>query len=76
MAAEDWSTVAPDAVLGFWFPDDGHDAQVRDAPRVLEWRMRGGADDTIRERFSDLTDAAAGGCSTTGPPRRVGGSRS
>ena len=61
MAAKDWPAVTPDAVLGFWFPDDGHDRSLEAHRAFWTWRMRGGADDAIRDRFSDLTEAAAKG---------------
>ena len=61
MQSRDWASVAPDVVLDFWFPEDGHETDF-DAHRAFWiWRMRGGADDAIRERFADLTEAAAKG---------------
>jgi uncharacterized protein (DUF924 family) len=57
----EWEDATPDAVLAFWFPDDGHDAS-HDAHRAFwKWRMRGSCDDSIRSRFADLTEAAAKG---------------
>ncbi|MCK0537112.1 DUF924 family protein [Alcanivorax quisquiliarum] len=55
--------IAWQEVLAFWFPE-GHSLRVD--PGVHQdhwfWRMRGGADQVIVDRFSALTaDAAAGG---------------
>ena len=61
MQARDWAAEAPDAVLDFWFPQDGHDADFETHRAYWTWRMRGGADDVIRERFTELTEAAAMG---------------
>jgi uncharacterized protein (DUF924 family) len=61
MQQTDWATVTPDAVLDFWFPESGHAADTAAHGEFWTWRMRGGADDGIRERFADLTDAAARG---------------
>jgi uncharacterized protein (DUF924 family) len=61
MQSKDWAAVSPDAVLRFWFPQDGHDASFEAHHAFWMWRMRGGADDAIRERFSELTEAAAMG---------------
>lgn len=48
MQSRDWSAVAPDEGLDFWFPDAGHDRDF-DAHRAFwTWRMRGEADETIR----------------------------
>jgi uncharacterized protein (DUF924 family) len=61
MKSRDWAAVTPDEVLDFWFPNDDHEADF-DAHRIFwTWRMRGGADDAIRQRFADLTEAAAKG---------------
>ncbi len=61
MQSRDWNSVTPDLVLDFWFPEDGHETDF-DAHRAFwVWRMRGEADDAIRERFGDLTEAAAKG---------------
>lgn len=55
------ATETPQAVLDFWFPEDGHDRD-HEAHRVFwTFRMRGGADAAIRERFGALTEAAARG---------------
>lgn len=48
------------AVLDFWFPD-GVDADLETHKNYWMWRMRGGADESIVERFSDLTARAAAG---------------
>ncbi len=61
MAAQDWTDTGPDVVLEFWFPDDGHQASVDTHRAFWEYRMRGGADSTICERFAELTQAAAFG---------------
>jgi uncharacterized protein (DUF924 family) len=50
----------PEDVLGFWFPDLTGADHVRLAGQ-FEWWFRGGADQTITERFADLTDRAAHG---------------
>jgi uncharacterized protein (DUF924 family) len=47
-------------VLAFWFPEGGDvDAETHD--RHWSWRMMGGADEAIIQRFSDLTTQAAVG---------------
>jgi uncharacterized protein (DUF924 family) len=56
-----WEFVGPEAVLDFWFPDDGHDASLEAHRAFWTWRMRGEADEAIRVRFTDLTEAAAKG---------------
>jgi uncharacterized protein (DUF924 family) len=61
MSDHDWSTTTPDAVLAFWFPDDGHDASLETHRTFWTWRMRGGVDDPIRAQFADLAAAAARG---------------
>ena len=61
MQSRDWASVAPDVVLDFWFPEDGHETDFDTHRAFWIWRMRGGADDAIRERFADLTEAAAKG---------------
>ena len=49
-----------DEVLEFWFPADaGRDFETHKA--YWDWRMRGGADDEIVRRFSQLTERAARG---------------
>jgi len=58
---EDWSSVGPDAVLAFWLPEDGHWQDFDRHRAFWTWRMRGEADDAIRERFAALTEAAAKG---------------
>ena len=58
---EDWSQATPEPVLDFWFPEDGHERDF-DAHRAFwTWRMRGGADQAICERFTGLAEAAARG---------------
>ncbi len=61
MEARDWAAVGPEEVLGFWFPDDGHDASFEAHRAFWSWRMRGGVDEPIRERFAALSEAAAKG---------------
>ena len=61
MEARDWAGVGPDEVLDFWFPEDGHDASFDAHHAFWTWRMRGGADEPIRDRFASLTEAAAKG---------------
>ena len=61
MQSRYWNSVTPDLVLDFWFPEDEHETDF-DAHRAFwTWRMRGGADDAICQRFADLTKAAAKG---------------
>lgn len=60
-AAPHWAAVGPEAVLDFWFPDDGHDRTLEAHRGFWAWRMRGGVDAPIRERFGALTEAAARG---------------
>src|SRR3712207_8054846 len=49
-----------DEVLEFWFPDHpDEDAETHGAHWM--WRMRGGADEEIIRRFTDLTNKAAAG---------------
>jgi uncharacterized protein (DUF924 family) len=61
MQSQDWVSSTPDEVLDFWFPEDGHDADYYTHGAFWMWRMRGEADDTIRKRFTNLTEAAAKG---------------
>jgi uncharacterized protein (DUF924 family) len=61
MDSQDWAPVTSEVVLDFWFPDDGHHAAMESHRAYWIWRMRGGADDAIVERFSELTEAAAKG---------------
>jgi uncharacterized protein (DUF924 family) len=60
-AVRDWSAVGPEEVLDFWFPDDGHDLTAEAHRAFWTWRMRGGVDEPIRGRFTELTEAAARG---------------
>ena len=47
-----------DAILEFWFPADaGRDIETQ--TEFWTWRMRGGADASIVERFADITERAA-----------------
>ena len=61
MTADDWARVTPDAVLDFWFPDNGHWQSPETHLDFWRWRMQGGADDDICARFSAVTEAAARG---------------
>jgi uncharacterized protein (DUF924 family) len=56
-----WDRVEPDGVLAFWFPDDGHDADLDTHRTFWMHRMRGGVDEEIRARFTELTEAVARG---------------
>lgn len=58
---DDWTETTPEAVLGFWFPDDGHEATLEAHRAFWRFRMSGGADTAICTRFADLTEAAARG---------------
>jgi uncharacterized protein (DUF924 family) len=58
---EDWSGTTPEAVLGFWFPDDGHWTDLDRHRAFWSFRMRGGVDATICRDFAELTGAAARG---------------
>ncbi len=51
----------PDEVLDFWFPEDGHWTCPDRHRDFWAWRMQGGADADICDRFADLTLAAARG---------------
>jgi uncharacterized protein (DUF924 family) len=61
MDGRKWAGVGPDEVIDFWFPEDGHDASFESHRAFWTWRMQGGADDSIRDRFGALTEAAATG---------------
>ncbi|MFT7520910.1 MAG: hypothetical protein ACI9MC_003061 [Kiritimatiellia bacterium] len=47
-------------LLDFWFPADAGDT-LPIHKEYWMWRMRGGADDAVIERFSALTERAAAG---------------
>ena len=49
-----------DEVLQFWYPDSPEEDAETHARRSA-WRMRGGADEEIVARFSDLAEQAAAG---------------
>jgi uncharacterized protein (DUF924 family) len=49
-----------DEVLRFWFPDSP-DEDLETHGRRSAWRMRGGADEEIVARFTDVTEQAAAG---------------
>ena len=51
----------PEDVLDFWFPDNGHDRELKTHLEFWAWRMRGDADPVITEHYADLTEAAACG---------------
>ncbi|MDH5529863.1 MAG: DUF924 domain-containing protein [Paracoccaceae bacterium] len=53
--------LAPEAVLDFWFPDDGHWTTIESHRAFWTWRMSGGADTDIQKRFAEVTEAAARG---------------
>ena len=61
MEASEWGSSRPDEVLAFWFPEDGHEADLEAHRAFWTRRMRGGVDDEIRARFGELTEAAARG---------------
>ena len=61
MQARDWAVTGPEAVLGFWFPESGHEADAEAHNAFWMHRMRGGADGDIRAGFTELTEAAARG---------------
>lgn len=54
---QDWCEV-----LHFWFPE-GHrlDTPLTEHQEHWAWRMRGGADDEIKNQFTELTEEAAAG---------------
>ena len=67
---------APDAVLGFWFRDDGHDRSLRRiGPRT--WRMPRGRRRIAKGRFGELVARRGDGASssTLGRERRAGAPR-
>lgn len=51
----------PEAVLSFWFPDNGHQNDRATHGAFWDERMQGGMDQIIHEEFADLTMAAAKG---------------
>jgi uncharacterized protein (DUF924 family) len=51
----------PEAVLGFWFPDSGHQHDADAHGAFWTERMQGGMDAAIIARFAGLTLAAATG---------------
>lgn len=51
----------PQAVLDFWFPDDGHWNSIESHLAFWEYRMRGGVDAAILRDFGPVTEAAARG---------------
>jgi len=57
----DWANTAPDEVLEFWFPDDGHHLTMDTHGAFWMWRMGGKAHQDIIDKFSELTEAAAKG---------------
>ena len=54
------ATVTPDEILDFWFPD-GPDPDPETHMNLWMWRMRGGANDAILARYSDVTRQAPEG---------------
>lgn len=53
--------MAPETVLDFWFPDDGHWNSLETHRDYWIWRMGGGADTAIHARFAKVTEATARG---------------
>ena len=49
-----------EAIWNFWFPEDAGDT-LEGHQEYWTWRMRGGADSQIIERFSETTERAAAG---------------
>lgn len=61
MGKQDTEMVWQD-VLGFWFPEGAEPGiDLATHREHWLWRMRGGADEEVRRRFSDLTARAAAG---------------
>jgi uncharacterized protein (DUF924 family) len=64
-----------DAVLEFWFPD-GFGDDLETHREQWTWRMRGGADVAIVERFSELCEQAGRGKLDSWPRPPAAGSLS
>lgn len=54
------SDVTPNEIVDFWFPE-GPDPDPQQHIDLWTWRMRGGADDEILTRYSEVTEHAASG---------------
>lgn len=52
--------VTPDEILEFWFPD-GPEPEPERHWELWRWRMRGGANDAIIAKYSEITDRATSG---------------
>lgn len=52
--------VTPDEIIDFWFPD-GPEPELRRHGELWMWRMRGGADAEVIEKYSEVTQRAANG---------------
>lgn len=52
--------VTPDEIFEFWFPD-GPEPEAEQHWEHWRWRMRGGANDAIIERYAEVTERAAEG---------------
>lgn len=52
--------VSPAEIISFWFPD-GPNPEAKTHMDLWAWRMRGGANDEILERYSEATELAAQG---------------
>ena len=50
----------PEEIINFWFPD-GPSPQVDRHLELWAWRMRGGANDEIMEKYVKVTERAAAG---------------
>lgn len=53
-------TVTPCEIIEFWFPD-GDTPDPKEHLKLWMWRMRGGANDEIIEKYSQVTQQAANG---------------
>ena len=58
MTKED--NVSPAEIISFWFPD-GPNPEAKTHMDLWAWRMRGGANDEILERYSEATELAVQG---------------
>lgn len=56
----DTSDITAKEIIDFWFPD-GPSPEPKAHMDLWAWRMRGGADDEIIAKYSDLTERAAQG---------------
>ncbi|MGB3278733.1 MAG: DUF924 family protein [Pseudorhodobacter sp.] len=60
-STQDQTDFDPQAVLDFWFPDNGHWTSAETHAAFWDERMQGGMDAAIIADFADLTLAAATG---------------